>query len=157
MTSSQIFKVFVYGTLKRGQPNYHLLTDLENGFAKFLSEGKTSLKFPLVVGTRYNIPFLLNKPGTGHQIKGEIFEVDEKMLARLDLLEDYPAFYDRAVREIDVGTEKEQCWLYYLNNFPEKLLSLPHLSEYKDTADKRYQERCQRVSNILAKDDLEYT
>lgn len=93
----------------------------------------------------------------GHQIKGEIYEVDEKMLARLDLLEDYPAFYDRAIKEIDVGATKENCWLYYLNSFPDKLLSLPFLNDYKDTSEKRYQERCQRVSNILAKDDLEYS
>lgn len=79
------------------------------------------------------------------------------MLARLDVLEDYPAFYDRAVRDIDNGTTKEPALLYYLNKFPEKLLSLPFLDDYKDTSEKRYQERCQRVSNILAKDDLEYT
>lgn len=79
------------------------------------------------------------------------------MLARLDELEDYPDFYDRAVREINVAEgQSEQCWLYYLNRFPEKLLSLPHLAEYKDTPEKSYQERCKRVKNILAKDDLDY-
>lgn len=50
MASSKLFKVFVYGTLKRNQPNSHILADSENGFANFLSEGKTSQKYPLVVG-----------------------------------------------------------------------------------------------------------
>lgn len=50
MAGSQLLKVFVYGTLKRGQPNYHLLADVENGVAKFISEGQTSRKYPLVVG-----------------------------------------------------------------------------------------------------------
>lgn len=50
MASSQIFKVFVYGTLKRGEPNYHLLTNLQNGVSTFLSEGKTANRFPLVIG-----------------------------------------------------------------------------------------------------------
>lgn len=50
MANSQFFKVFVYGTLKRGEPNYHWLTSLENGVAKFIGEGTTVKKFPLVVG-----------------------------------------------------------------------------------------------------------
>lgn len=78
------------------------------------------------------------------------------MLTRLDILEDYPQFYDREVQDITVGTETHQCWVYLLKNFPEKLLSLPLLTDYRDTAEKRYQARSQRVTNILAKDDLEY-
>lgn len=78
------------------------------------------------------------------------------MLARLDQLEDYPDFYDRQIQDIDVGSDKEKCWVYILNNYPEKLLNLPHLIEYRDTPEKSYKERCQREKNILAKDDLEY-
>lgn len=78
------------------------------------------------------------------------------MLARLDILEDYPAFYDREVQEINAGDVKENCWVYILKNYPEKLLNLPMLSDYKDSVEKPYQERCQRESNILAKDDLTY-
>ncbi|CRK99930.1 CLUMA_CG013230, isoform A [Clunio marinus] len=156
--SSHLLKVFVYGTLKNGQPNYHLLNNIENGFSKFVAIGKTSQKFPLVVGTRYNIPFLINRPGIGNHVVGEIYSIDEKMFARLDVLEDYPEFYDREIQDIDIedGKEKLKCWVYLLKNFPEKLLNLPHIAEYKNSAEKRYQERCQRVSNILAKDDLEY-
>lgn len=83
---AQIFRIFVYGTLKRQQRNHYVLNDEENGFAKFQSKGKTAQKFPLVVGkllltTRMlifyyvnffllkdsdsNIPFLLNLPETG--------------------------------------------------------------------------------------------
>ena len=87
-----------------------------------------------------------------------MFSVDEKMLARLDVLEDYPEFYDREVKEIDMesGEVKENCWVYILKNYPAKLLKLPFLTDYRDTPEKAYQSRCQRVSNILAKDDLEY-
>jgi gamma-glutamylaminecyclotransferase len=63
--TTQLIRVFVYGTLKRGQPNHYLMQDLKNGNAKFISKAKTSEKFPLVVATRYSIPFLLNKPGFG--------------------------------------------------------------------------------------------
>lgn len=64
-TSAILFRVFVYGTLKSGQPNHFLMQDVKNGVAKFVSSAVTTEKFPLVVATRYNIPFLLNKPGTG--------------------------------------------------------------------------------------------
>lgn len=89
-------------------------------------------------------------------MEGEVYSFDEKMLARLDVLEDYPAFYDRHIIDIDVGHDKDKisCWVYILKNYPEKLLSLPFITSYKDTEEKRYQESCQSVSDILAKDDL---
>jgi gamma-glutamylaminecyclotransferase len=63
--ASSLIRVFVYGTLKRGQPNHYLLTDGSNGFSKFIANATTSEKFPLVVATRYNIPFLLHRAGVG--------------------------------------------------------------------------------------------
>lgn len=47
---SKLLKVFVYGTLKRGEPNHHVLSSKENGFSEFQSEGKTAQKYPLVIG-----------------------------------------------------------------------------------------------------------
>lgn len=68
--------------------------------SQFLARGKTVIKFPLVIGTRYNIPFLLNKPEVGHHIEGEIYEVDDAMFAKLDELEEYPKYYDREPQAI---------------------------------------------------------
>jgi gamma-glutamylaminecyclotransferase len=59
-------RVFLYGTLKRGEPNHGLITNFENGYAKFLGLGKTIVKYPLVIATKYNIPFTLKKPGIGN-------------------------------------------------------------------------------------------
>lgn len=118
--ANSLLKVFVYGTLKNGidftlityktllnivfvigQPNHYWLENIENGLAKFLTYGKTKNQFPLVIGTRYNVPFLLNKPGIWRNIKGEIYHVDEKMLSKLDILEDYPQLYDRQIQDIE--------------------------------------------------------
>ena len=63
---SPLQRVFVYGTLKRGEPNHYLISNSENGYAKFLGLGKTLKKYPLVIATKYNIPFLLKKVGIGH-------------------------------------------------------------------------------------------
>lgn len=177
MSSQNLVKVFVYGTLKSHQPNHFLLQKAENGFSKFISSAITTEKFPLVVATRYNIPFLLNKPGVGenhiHKIKwnlfykknlsnvlgnfinGEIFEVDDKMFKVLDQLEEYPTWYDREIQEMDANGEKISCWVYMLKNFPENLLKLPFLTSYESTKDKQYLERSKRTS-ISAHDDLEF-
>lgn len=99
-------RVFVYGTLKRGEPNHHWLTKKENGQSRFLGKGTTTVRFPLVVGTRYNIPFLLARPGQGKHIQGEIYEVDQAMFGKLDQLEDYPNYYDR--EEQAIRTEQDE-------------------------------------------------
>jgi len=59
-------RVFVYGTLKRGEPNYYRLQDEANGRAAFLGEAKLCDRYPLVVATKYNVPMLLDAPGTGN-------------------------------------------------------------------------------------------
>ena len=79
-----MFKVFVYGTLKRGLPNHKFMIDGKNGIAEFICSATTKDKYPLVVGTDYHIPFLLNQPGTGHQIMGEVYEVDKQLKELLD-------------------------------------------------------------------------
>lgn len=61
-----LHRVFVYGTLKRGEPNHGLIKDATNGYAKFLGLGRTTVSYPLVIATKYNIPFLLKKPEVGY-------------------------------------------------------------------------------------------
>lgn len=50
--------------------------------------------------TRYNIPYLINKPGSGNNIHGEVYEVDENMLKNLDILEDHPKYYQRRLEKV---------------------------------------------------------
>lgn len=105
-TSSLLHRLFVYGTLKSGQPNHNILRDSTNGLAKYWCKATTTTKMPLVIGTRYNIPFLLNKPGVGSYVTGEIYEVDDKMMNILDNLEDCQRIYKRAIQDMNLGIEQ---------------------------------------------------
>nr|XP_026488746.1 putative gamma-glutamylcyclotransferase CG2811 isoform X1 [Vanessa tameamea] len=129
-------KVFVYGTLKRNEPNHHWLTNPDHGVGQFISEGRTKTKYPLIIGTKYNIPFLLHSPGDGHNVKGEVYEVDDTMLGKLDILEDHPNYYVREIDDVIIqkhGSSEEEtlkCWIYFLKNFRRELLTKPQLENY---------------------------
>lgn len=62
---SELFKVFVYGTLKKGYANHYLMQNGTNGVVNFVTAGLTKESFPLVVGTDASIPFLLPLKGQG--------------------------------------------------------------------------------------------
>lgn len=92
-------KVFVYGTLKRGHGNHRLLKD-----SKFL--GEASIKSDM-----YSLGAFPAISGKGErEAYGEVFEVDEPTMERLDRLEGYPHFYNRKVVETQHGT----AWVYYI-------------------------------------------
>ncbi|CAD7076623.1 unnamed protein product [Hermetia illucens] len=148
MSNSRLLRVFVYGTLKRGEPNHYWLTDAGKGFSRLVSIGKTQKKYPLVIGTRYNIPFLLDKEGTGHNVEGEIYEIDDKMLSSLDDLEEYPNYYDREIQDIVAENgSTTQCWIYLLRKFPENMLSKEFLQSYRNTPEKPYCESYLQIGN----------
>ncbi|XP_028427920.1 gamma-glutamylaminecyclotransferase isoform X1 [Perca flavescens] len=95
-------RIFVYGTLKKGQPNYYRMFESANGTAEFLASACTTQKYPLVIAGKYNIPFLLNIPGQGHRVQGEIYKVDDKMLKFLDDFEGVPTMYQRTQVDLEV-------------------------------------------------------
>lgn len=99
--TKQLSNVFVYGTLKNGGINHSVLSSESNGFAKYVCNGITAVKFPLIVGTRRNVPFLLNAPDTGHNISGEIYSIDKEMFKHLDTLEMYPQLYERHILDVN--------------------------------------------------------
>ncbi|KAL9246935.1 hypothetical protein vseg_020413 [Gypsophila vaccaria] len=79
--------IFVYGTLKRAFPNHHLLeTFLPTDDAKFLGVYQTAGPYPMVRGP-LGVPFLINLQGSGQRVKGELYSVSGRALARLDELE----------------------------------------------------------------------
>jgi len=102
-TTKALNKLFVCGVLKYGQPNHSILKNTGNGFSKYWCKATTTEKLPLVIATRYNIPFLLNKSGLGYYVAGEIYEVDDRMLKVLDNLEDCQDIFVREIKDMNIG------------------------------------------------------
>ncbi|KAK4036250.1 putative gamma-glutamylcyclotransferase CG2811 [Daphnia magna] len=122
----QSYTVFVYGTLKRNQPNHHYLSS-----AKFITEATCFEKFPLVIASKYNIPFAINKPGSGFRIKGELFTVDEETLAKLDELENHPTLYVRQLQSFETTDGKiVEAWVYLLQEYKPEMLELEFFESY---------------------------
>ncbi|EEX93399.1 hypothetical protein VIOR3934_12907 [Vibrio orientalis CIP 102891 = ATCC 33934] len=90
--------VFVYGTLRHGECNHHLLSQ-----AQWLGKHTTLPIYSLYDLGAY--PAVIE----GHSaIIGEVYLVDEETLAQMDLLEDVPVTYRREPIETTFG----QAWIY---------------------------------------------
>lgn len=138
-------RVFVYGTLKKGQPNYPYMINDAHGIARFQGRGLTVEKYPLVIAGKYNIPFLLNTPGIGHHVAGEIYSVDDQMLQFLDEFEGCPDMYQRTPVRIEVvewegkSSAPEgrpavnsilECDVYSTTTYKPEWLNFPYYENY---------------------------
>jgi gamma-glutamylaminecyclotransferase len=74
--------VFVFGTLKEGYPNF-----ATNRGRRIPGDFVTRERYPLyLMGERFS-PWLVFLPGEGERVVGQLFEVDDAVLAAMDLLE----------------------------------------------------------------------
>ncbi|KAK6745496.1 hypothetical protein RB195_011925 [Necator americanus] len=158
MTISFPTRVFVYGTLKRGEPNANVISETEGKY-RFIGVGRTKMPYPLVIGSKYNIPFVINEPGKGHQIQGEVYEVDDIKLKILDALEAYPTLYWRQVETIVMDNNTEiSAWIYLLRKWRPDIYesSTPMMSSYssKGPHGREYVSRYIRAKDML--DDSSY-
>jgi len=92
------FLVFVFGTLKEGLPNHSTLQG-----TRWAGEFMTRERYPLyLVGDRHS-PWLVDQPGQGERVCGQVFEVSASALAAMDRLErtTEPDGYLRACIEVE--------------------------------------------------------
>jgi gamma-glutamylaminecyclotransferase len=85
--------VFVYGTLRRGHVNHAV-----NMGRRLPGTYETGVAYPLYLAGPRRLPWLIDRPGEGLIVRGELYEVDGAGLARMDALEriDEPGWYRRA-------------------------------------------------------------
>ena len=98
-------RIFVYGTLRRGEPYHHLMSACE-----YLGTRKTLPKYELVNIGHY--PGLLSRGNTA--VTGDLYLVDSETLDKLDEYEGYPEDYSREYVDL-VGSEQAVAYMYRLN------------------------------------------
>ena len=75
-------KIFVFGTLKEGFPNYGI-----NKGSRLEGSYLTKNRYPLyLIGKRFS-PWLVLDKGNGHNVRGQVFIVNDATLAEMDKLE----------------------------------------------------------------------
>lgn len=92
-------RVFVYGTLKRGQRNSHFMH-----CAEFLGQHRTEKNYSMYEFENY--PAVC--PQGSQAIKGEVYHISDRQFKMLDELEWYPRFYQR----IEIPTDWGNAWMY---------------------------------------------
>jgi gamma-glutamylaminecyclotransferase len=98
-------KVYVYGTLKRGHHNHTFLKG-----SKFLGEANTGPGYKLVIR---GLPFLLEDTD-GEGCTGELYEVTNLTLKRLDALEGSPDWYVRKLISVFCNGEEHKAYCYIM-------------------------------------------
>jgi len=82
--------LFVYGSLKKGFDNHHLLKKYTRRIGKAITMGK----FGMFEDSFGNYPYLIPVPQM--RIHGELYEIHRKeLLEKLDRFEGYPDYYER--------------------------------------------------------------
>ena len=84
--------VFVYGTLKEGFANFGI-----NAGQRAPGVFQTVQPYPLFIIGQYFLPWLVNQPGSGEHVLGQVFKVNEQVLKDMDVLEqiDEAGWYSR--------------------------------------------------------------
>jgi len=102
--------VFVYGTLRKYEDNHHLLENSRLVFEQASVKGE-------LYDTGYGYPALFIGEGT---VYGEVYEVDDQTLRKLDILEDFNerdrenSLYDRTYMTVKTDKEDIKALVYYM-------------------------------------------
>lgn len=122
--------VFVYGTLLSGMRNHTILRN-----AEFKGGGVTADRFSLFAHAAYPAITLEKR----NHIEGELYEVDEHIMKRLDYLEGYdpeniePSLYERKLTSVvDRNGNEVQAWVYYQKDKVPRGMRLYETGNYRN-------------------------
>ena len=107
---TEMYKVFVYGSLKSGFGNHRLLEDSN---AEFL--GTTYTKDTNFLMFSFGaFPAVVKNEEFGYgAVEGELYLVDQITMFKLDMLEGNGTFYTRELVELDDGSK---AWMYLIDH-----------------------------------------
>jgi len=113
-------RVLVYGTLKSSGTNYALMEKIRARFVGYDEIVSKDIQFrdlgpfPAVSDATFTV---------NHNVRGEVYAMNEEALAHLDFYEGHPNFFVR--RKMWTEIQKVRAWVYFLG-VPE--LKLPRAS-----------------------------
>ena len=130
----EMTKVFAIGTLKKGFP-FH-----ERGLrdAPLLGRFRSIRAYPLVIAGPWFAPMIFDEPGVGLPVEGELYEVDEAGLERLDRLESVgkPGNFRREIEVADIEDGAKHIAFAFMK---DRKLAAPMHSDYiADYQDRRF-------------------
>jgi gamma-glutamylaminecyclotransferase len=110
---NQNYKVFVYGTLKHGERLHHLL---EGPGCSYIGRGWTARTDFVLRRTNdkpFGFPILLQQT-VGLSVAGEVYEIPDTVLSRLDFAESNGIMYEREELQIRLNRDQsmETAWTY---------------------------------------------
>lgn len=125
-------EVFLFGTLKQGFPNSHINLGL-----KLPGIFSTIKPYPLyLVGDRYS-PWMVDDPGKGKIVSGEIYRLDKhqlKILDRLERIDQKNGYKRRKIPIINSETDQTHqafCYLKTKQQLKSENIRLGLLSSYE--------------------------
>lgn len=116
-TLENLYKVFVYGTLRKHERNHNLLKD-----SKCIA--LQSWTYGSLYDTGLNYPAMVQQHSK--RVYGELYEVNKEQLYRLDELEGYNGpgqinLYERITQTIFTDTGSEEAFLYVQTNVKKQV------------------------------------
>lgn len=109
------FLLFVYGTLMRGGVRHAVLRG-----QRFLREAVTRPKYLLFDLGAY--PGLVRAEEDGRAIYGELYEVERRLIPRLDMIEGAPELYRLEPVEIEAETARVYGYTYQMTTKELRLI-----------------------------------
>lgn len=98
------FRLFVYGTLKRGDVRHGPLAS-----QRYLGECRTAPRYALLDLGAY--PGLVLSEESGQAVQGELYEVDCSLVDWLDAVEGAPELY--RLELVEVAGQEGVVWAYF--------------------------------------------
>ena len=103
--AKKVTKLFVYGTLKRGNGNSSRLHG-----ATYLGHAVSQDCYDMA---SVGFPMIWDNPDEGRPVRGEIYEINDAILKSCDILEGHPRFYERYLREfVSDDGQRHEAWIY---------------------------------------------
>ena len=97
-------RLFVYGTLRQGGTNHHLVSG-----SPYLGPATTTESYVIATQTSRSFPYIFKHPELyAIPVQGEMYEINQETVRRLDMLEGHPDHYRR--QQILVTTPKGDAY-----------------------------------------------